>query len=79
MTVLKTQWDPYIQNESELSTLLFPLNKKGAFLNQDSLSEAISELTKQLEGPHTMEHTDFILRWATWALSMRETASDKNN
>ena len=75
MSVLKSQWDPYLHNESDLSSLLFPLSKKGTFLNQDSLSDAISELTKQLYGPNAMDHTDFILRWATWALSVRETAS----
>ena len=77
MNVLKSQWDCLLYSEADLSGLLFPVTKKGAFLNQDSLSDAISELTKQLEGPNAMDHSDFILRWATWALSVRETASGK--
>ena len=75
MTVLKSQWELCLDSrDGHLSSLLFPVIKKGGFLNQDALDECIVELTKKLQEPHIMDHSDFILRWSTWALTIRETS-----
>ena len=73
MAVLRTQWEPLI-SDPELVALLFPASKFGP-PNQDAAVPAVAELTTQLERcPHILQHADFILRWAAYALCMRETA-----
>jgi len=75
MVALKAQWEPLIQSDSELLSILFPVVKSGSFLNQDNLLPALNELTGQLEGPYWIQHSDFLLRWAAYALCARETST----
>ena len=74
LSVLRTQWEPLIDKDSEILSLLFPVSKFGP-PNQDAAVPAVAELLVQFDiSPNVMQHVDLILRWATYAMCMRETA-----
>jgi hypothetical protein len=71
LSALRGIWEPLVA--PDLATLLFPTNKFGP-PNQDGCLSAVSELCNQLQGPTAPQHTDLLLRYACYALCLRETA-----
>lgn len=73
MNVLRSTWEPLMS--PDLSSLVFPVTKGGALLNQDSFIPAATELSNQLQGPHALQHVDLILRWCCYVIGVRESST----
>lgn len=73
VAVLKRDWEPYLS--ADMLTLLFPQCKFGA-PSQELVSNGAGELINLLQQQPqlALSHSDFILRWATYGLCLRETS-----
>lgn len=79
MATLRREWETQVNN-GDMTLLLFPQSKFGAS-SQENYMGAATELLSMLQQPAgspnssiALMHTDFILRWATYVLCVRETA-----
>ncbi len=71
---LKREWEPLIS--ADMAQLLFPQSRFGA-PTQESMVNGAMELVSLISS-HTsvaLTHSDFILRWATYVLCLREAAT----
>ena len=73
IAVLKRDWEPYLS--ADMLTLLFPQCKFGA-PSQELVTNGAGELINllQQQPQQALSHSDFILRWATYGLCLRETS-----
>ncbi len=76
LVALQAQWEPLL-SPSSLRDTLFPAarDRASVLYNQDSLQPALEELTAASQHAHFHHHLDFVLRWLTYALCVRETAA----
>ena len=76
LAALRTTWEPLLS--PDLAALLFPrgAGKFAQAPNQDGCLAGVGELIAMLQGgcPHAPQHSDLLLRYACYALCLRETA-----